>query len=73
MRSKSEGVDWMIRRAVRDALNEFIANAGATAPVILASNRDHIAQLVADRMTGKYAMLELQDIMSWKKRRGVDG
>ncbi len=74
MKSKSEGVQVFIERIVRESLNDIIADrvrSNYESAKILAECASYIAGQASHRAIRTYSMLELQNIMDWKKPRKV--
>lgn len=68
MTPKSELLSFVIERAVREALNAYIADNPSMSQ--LAQGRRGIEIGVSDRLTSTYAILQIQEIMEFKKRAG---
>ncbi len=68
--SKESKIVDFIEKRVNAALAECaISNPGSAE--WLSKNRNWITQLVISRCTGTYDLVELSDIMAWKKPRRV--
>lgn len=71
MSSKAEKVEYFIRQRIDAAVAELaIQNPGSAE--WLRNNRQHLGRLIIDECTGTYDLIELNDIMHWKKPKGVE-
>lgn len=70
MSSKAEKVREFMTRIVEDSLNEAIANNPDHADSIRRM-KSHIIHLACWRAVRTYSLMELNDIMHWKKPKSV--
>jgi hypothetical protein len=73
MASKAEEINWFLKRRVRDAVNDLIADSldDSSTAKVLKNVRESLVNRVQDRCTGTYDVIELNDIMHWKEPKKV--
>jgi transcription antitermination factor NusA-like protein len=69
-RSKAAMVAEVVRREVKEAMNEAVAMPYAAGDSdALKRNRDYIVSMVEQRIQRQYVMLEISDVIEWHPRK----